>query len=583
VQGLLPAASVLLVKRVVDRLVGAIGAGATWEAAAPALGAAAALGAVMLAGHAADALLRWLRVVQAERVGDHLRALIHAKAADVDYAYFETPAYYDELYRVLHESSGRPLALLDSLGELARDALTLLAMGAVLVPYGPLLPLVLLAAALPGLVVLVRYNRRYHAWWAGRTEDNRRAQYYDDVLTHSLAAAEVRMFGLGAHFRPAYAALRARLRGERERMERGQVGARLGAATLALVATGAVMAWMGWRAIRGAATLGDLALFYQAFTRGQGVLQSLLGGVGQLHEHALYLRHLFHFLDQEPTVAAPPDPRPVPARLREGIRFRGVSFAYPGTDERVLDGFDLEVPAGRIVAVVGENGAGKSTLVKLLARLYDPSEGAVELDGVDLRAFDPADLRRRIAPVFQFPVSYYATAAENVAFGDLDAEPTAERVEAAARAAGVHERVLRLPQGYATPLGKWFSGGQELSGGEWQRLALARAFFRDAAVVLLDEPTSMMDSWAEADWFDRFRAHAEGRTALVVTHRFTVARRADHVLVMHRGRIVESGTHDALLALDGRYRASWERQVAAVESGALSAEEVAAYDVWGEE
>jgi ATP-binding cassette, subfamily B, bacterial len=576
IQGLLPAAYVLLIREVVDRLVDATNTGAV----APVAYAGLALALVMAAGHAADVAARWIRVIQTERVADHVRAVIHRKAEEIDFAYFETPGYFDDLYRVLHESGNRPLALLESLGGLARDTLTLAAMAVVLLPYGAWLPVALVVGTLPAFLVLVRYNRRSHAWWSARTEDHRRAEYFDDLLTHSLAAAEVRLFDLGGLFRPAYARIRSRLRAERTVLERGQAFARLGAAILALAVTGASMAWMAWRVIAGAARLGDLALFYQALTRGQAALTSMLDGVGHLHEHSLYLRHLYHFLDQEPQVVAPARPAPVPEKVRSGIRFKGVTFRYPGTDAPVLEDFDLDIPAGSIVAVVGENGAGKTTLLKLISRLYDPDAGAVEIDGLDLRQFDPRELRRRIAAVCQFPVSFYATPAEIIALGDRESDAAGDRVEAAARAAGAHERILRLPHGYDTPLGKEFADGHELSGGEWQRLALARAFYREAPILLLDEPTSMLDAWAEEAWLDRLREHAQGRTTLVVTHRYSVARSADMVLVMHEGRIVEEGSHEELVDLGGRYYRGWAYSTPAEQSGDRTAAAVAAYDTW---
>jgi len=575
-QALLPAASVLLVRSVVDGLVDAMRAGS----AGPLLPPALALGVVMLAGLAVEALSRWVRVIQTERVSDHVREVIHLKSEHVDFAFFETPGYFDDLYRVLHESGNRPLALLESLGILARDGLTLAAMAAVLLPYGARLPVALLAGALPAFFVLLRFNRRSHAWWAERTADNRRAAYYDDLLTHALAAAEVRLFDLGPHFRPAWSALRRRLRGERERLERGQAVARLGASVLGLAVTAGSVAWMTWRVVSGAGRLGDLALFYQALMRGQSALGGMLDGVGQVHEHALYARHLFHFLDREPEVVAPQAPVPAPLALRDGINFRGVTFRYPGADTAVLQDFDVELPAGQIVAVVGENGAGKTTLLKLLARLYDPESGSVELDGQDVRAMDPRDLRRRIAAVGQFPVTFHATPAEIIALGDVSAPPSRERVEAAARVAGAHERIALLPQGYDSPLGKELVDGHELSGGEWQRLALARAFYRDAPLLLLDEPTSMLDAWSEEALLARMREHAHGRTVVIVTHRFSLARAADLILVMHQGRVVERGSHLDLVVLGGRYHEAWSRTTPVVEEGLLDALAVDSYDPW---
>jgi ATP-binding cassette subfamily B protein len=357
--------------------------------------------------------------------------------------------------------------------------------------------------------------------------------------------------------------IRQRLRSERLRLIRKQGLARLGASVVALAVSGAAMAWMVWRALQGLITLGDLALFYQAFNRGQSLMRTLLIDVGHIYSNSLFLANLFEFLGLESHVADPPNPTPAPAILRMGVRFRNVTFRYPGSERVALRDFNLAIPSGQTVAIVGANGAGKSTLVKLLCRFYDTEAGGIELDGINIRDLSIQQLRRMITVLFQSPVPYQATAAENIALGDLQAAPDTSDVEAAARSAGAHALIARLPHGYDTQLGKWFADGAELSGGEWQRVALARAFLRRAQIILLDEPTSFMDSWAEADWFERLRRLASGRTAVIITHRFTIAMRADIIHVMHEGQIVESGSHDKLLARDGLYAQSWHAQMQA--------------------
>jgi ATP-binding cassette subfamily B protein len=287
-------------------------------------------------------------------------------------------------------------------------------------------------------------------------------------------------------------------------------------------------------------------------------MRSLLQNLGQLYSSSLFLGNLFEFLALEPTVLSPPSSDPMPPALKSGIHFERVTFQYPGARAPILSDFSLTIPAGRIVSLVGPNGAGKSTFVKLLCRFYDPLDGRIELDGRDLRSFEIGELRRHITVLFQEPVRYNDTASENIRLGDQRA--TEAEIETAAVAAGADEIVRRLPAGYDNPLGKLFIDGAELSTGEWQRIALARAFLRQAPILILDEPTSAMDPWAEAEWIDRFRSLAHGRTAILITHRLTTAMRADEIHVFSEGRVVESGSHEELLRRGGLYAQSWARQ-----------------------
>jgi ATP-binding cassette subfamily B protein len=567
-QGLLPAASLSLTRLVVDHLGAVIGAGSSWESLRPTLLLTALMAGVALLTELMWSAGNWVRSAQAECIRDHFSALVHEKSVAVDLACYESPNYHDRLDRARRDLNSRPLALLESSGHLLQNAVMLLAMGALLMPYGVWLPCVLVVSPLLAFGVVLYYNRRYYCWWNQTTPDRRRAEYYVTMLTQSSVAAEVRLFDLGPYFQTAYQRLRRRLRTEGLKLTRDQSLAQLGAGLIGMLTAGVVMAWIGWRALHGAATLGDLILFYQTFQRGQSLLSSLLEDVGQIYTNILFLRNLFEFLGLDPHVVDPPHPIPAPPVLREGIHFQQVTFRYPGSERTALEDFNLIIPAGQIVAIVGANGAGKSTLIKLLCRLYDPHAGAITLDGIDIRHLSLRDLRRMLTVLFQSPVPYQATAAQNIGLGALATAPSAAEIEAAARSAGAHESISRLPQGYETPLGKWFADGTELSGGEWQRLALARAFLRRAPIIILDEPTSALDSWAEVDWFERFRTLAAGRTALIITHRFTIAKRADMIHVMDAGQIVESGTHADLLARGGLYARSWLAQVQAGVSAA---------------
>ena len=560
-QGLLPAASVYLIRLLVDRLLLAIEMGGAWESVQPLLWRAALMGGVLFAIEGAHSVSAWVRAAQAELLRDHLSALVHAQAVRVDLAFYESPAYHDRLERVRTDLHSCPLALLEGCGGLLQHALTLAAMGSLLLPYGAWLPAVLLLGALPTLFVILRFNRRYHSWWEATTPDRRWTQYHDTMLTHSAAAAEVRLFDLGSHFQSAYQTLRQRLRTEQLQFTKAQSLARLSAALMGILMFGAAMAWMVWQALHGLVTLGDVALFSQVLVRGRSVLSALLENMGRIYSNVLFLENLFEFFKLQAQVVDPPCPLPAPAVIRDAIRFEQVSFCYPGSERAALQNFCLTIPAGQMVAIVGANGAGKSTLIKLLCRFYDPDRGEITLDGLDICGFSLVELRRCMTVLFQLPLFYHATAAQNIALGDVGGAPDTAAIEAAALSAGAHEVIARLPNGYDTLLGKWFAEGVELSGGEWQRIALARAFFRQASLVILDEPTSAMDAWAEAAWLTRFRTLARQRTALIITHRFTTAMQADMIHVMHQGRIVESGSHDSLMTQGGLYAASWTEQM----------------------
>ncbi|MEM9597357.1 MAG: ABC transporter ATP-binding protein [Acidobacteriota bacterium] len=566
VQGLLPVAMVYLVRHLVDALAAFAlpGSGASTgvtDAMAHLAPPALALGALLLGTEALRALGHWISGVQGERVADHLAERIQRQSARLDLEFYEHADFYDRLHRAREQARHQPAALLDSLGALAQNGLTLVAMAAVLLPYAWWLPPVLVLSTLPAVAAALGYHLDDHAWRRRTTADRRRAWYWDWLLSTRRTAAELRLLDLGGVFGGRFRTLRTRLRGGHLALIRRRALAELGAATFGFGAVAAVMVWMVHRLVRGLATFGDLALFYQAFHQGQRLMRGLLENVGDVYGRLFDLGDLFEFLDMDPRVVDPAEPTPMPEPIREGLALRGVVFGYPGSSSPVLDGLDLDLPAGQITAVVGANGAGKSTMVKLLCRLYDPWDGRVVLDGVDLRRLPLGDLRRGISVMFQEPVRYETTVEENIAVGDL-ANADRGRVAAAAEAAGATDAVEALDDRWDGLLGTYFEGGRDLSVGQWQRIALARAFLRRSPILILDEPTSAMDAWSEADWFRRFRTLAEGRLAVVITHRLTTARRADRIHVLDGGRLVESGSHEELLAAGGRYAESWHRQMA---------------------
>ncbi len=611
VEGILPVIGIWLTRAAVNGLVAVIEAGDAATAADARLPIAAAAGIAVVAvlGQLAQTASHLVRADQSERVRDHISTLIQDQSVAADLAFYDQPDYHDHMYRARAEAGYRPLAMLDSLGEVAKSSLTLAGLMLVLIPYGRWLPVLLALGVVPAAFVTVRHTLLRHAWRRETTPAERRSWYYDWLLTEREPAAELRLYGLAPHFRARFHGLRAELRAANLRLATAQARSELVAGGLAMLVTGAVMAWMLWRTLVGTASLGDLTLFYQTFNQGQSLARTLLGNLGQVYANTRFVGDLFEFLALRPRVVDPAEPVElggpdvgapgegtangratapafassvlpatngsaagvplvvVPRTIGPSVRFEQVSFAYPGGERGVLEGLDLDIPAGQVAAIVGPNGAGKSTLIKLLCRFYDPTEGAITLDGIDLRRLRLDDLRRQLSVLFQTPVEYNATFAENIAMGRLGLAPEGAEIRRAAVAAGADTLAARLPQGYATPLGTWFDAGTDLSVGEWQRLALARAYLREARLIVLDEPTSAMDPWAEADWLDRWRALVRGRTAIIITHRWTTARHADRIHVIDAGRVVESGSHGALLARGGPYAQAWVAQMRQLEAG----------------
>jgi ATP-binding cassette subfamily B protein len=559
VQGVLPASIVYLTKLVVDGVVAA--------ETRHVLILLVILGGILLLMEVVRVGINWVRAVQAELLQDHITSLIHEKSVTADLAFYELSDYYDHLHRARAEAWYRPVALLGNLGALLQNSITLLAMGVILIPLGPWLALALMLSTLPAFFVVVHYALAEYQWRQKATGDERRAWYYDWIMTTAEAAAELRLFGLGNYFQTKYQGLRRRLRGERFQLRRKQGLAELFASVIALVIVGGALGWMVWQALQGFVTLGELALIYAAFNQGQGLMRTLLENAGQLYGNSLFLGNLFEFLALETRITCRVGtPWPPVHEIKTGINFKGVSFTYPDANGKALDNFTMTIPTGKIVAIVGPNGAGKSTLLKLLCRFYDPDAGKIEIDSRDLRDFATDDLRRLITVLFQQPFHYNTTVRENVLYGDLKRDPFSTDIQTALSAAGAEQIVARLPQQDQTLLGRWFAGGTELSVGEWQRIALARAFLRQAPIIILDEPTSALDPWAEADWLERFRELAQGRTSIIITHRFTTAMHADVIHVMNHGRIVESGNHHVLLNQHGLYAESWSRQMTSAAS-----------------
>ena len=512
----------------------------------------------------ADALCRVIAEivseVQTQVVADHMFDILHAKSIEVDLEYYENPQYYDTLHRAQSDAPYRPPRIVNGLVQIAQNCISLLAMFGLLFSFHWGVVIVLFAATIPGVIVHIKHADQMYRWRRQRTLTERRADYFDSVLVDGSCAKEIRLFDLGTFFRDRFRDLRQQLRRERLAIATRHSIVALATEVSATLAVFGSYAFIAHRAMQGIITPGDLIMYYQAFSRGQSFFREMLNGLASLYEDNLFLSNFYEFLDLKPKIVEPSHSKPIPCPMKVGMRFDRVSFQYATGTKKVLEDITFSIQPGEMVALVGENGAGKTTLIKLLCRLYDPTDGNITLDGTDLRDFETAAFRRQISVIFQDYVHYNLTARENIWVGNINIPPDDEKVLAAARHAGANTVITALPYGYETILGNRFEEGQELSIGEWQKIALARAFLRDAQVIILDEPTSALDAKAEYEVFTILRQLAEGRSVILISHRFSTVRMADCIYVLEDGKIIESGTHDRLIHDGGKYARLFEIQ-----------------------
>jgi ATP-binding cassette, subfamily B, bacterial len=561
-QSVTPAAQVWLAGRLIDEVVAGIAAGGT-DVHIQAIVIIALIQLVLLlgssflqtAGNISQQLLQ-------ERLAIHVQLQIMRHAATLDLADFENAAYYDQLQQAQRESARRPVDMVSGVFGLGRSIVTFATMVALLLGLSPWVAAAALISPIPAFISGSRYG-----WWGfqmmrRQSPVRRLMSYLTTLMTTDEFAKEVKLFTAGDYFIDRYERTATDYYEETRQLLVRRYLAGFGWGSLTTLASSGTFLYVALLAVRGQVTLGALTVFTQAASQVQGAFQGILGGVQGIYENGLYLSTLYELLEREPRIQAPEHPAPVRRPFQQGIEFRNVSYQYPGRDVPALENVSFTIDPGQTVALVGRNGAGKSTIVKLLGRLYDPDEGQILIDGRDVREYDPVELRREFGVMFQDYAAYQVTAGENIGVGNVDHADDQAEIAIAAERAGADDVVRKLPQGYETTLGKQFEGGHQLSGGEWQKIALARGFMRDAQVLILDEPTAALDAQAEHDLFARIKELTRGKMALYISHRFSTVRMADRILFLENGRLVEQGSHEELMLQGGRYADLFDLQAA---------------------
>lgn len=553
IQGLIPLATLFLFKLIVDRLSPEGFSTALSESVKDLMVLVAGALLLALIGNLCNALLGYVSEIQAHFVSDGMQRLVQEKSIDLDLAFYENPHSFDKLHRAQREAPARPIRIVEGLSQVGRNCLTLIGSLAVLWTYHWGVAAALVATALPVIYFRLHHAERLYQLDRKRTLSERTSRYLNQLITTADHAKEARVFGFGPFVIRRFSAVRQRIREALFALSAKGHARQFATESVATVAGFASLAFIAESTVRGTTTLGDLVMYFGAFQVAMGALRPTLGGLAELYENNLFLSSLFEFLDLKRSVPEPEHPKNLASPWVTGLKIENVRFRYPGTPDYILDGINMSIRAGEIVALVGRNGSGKTSLTKLLCRLYDPDQGRITIDGLDIRDCNTAALRSQISIIYQDYGRYHMTVRENISLGAPGLDPFDSAIEEAAKWAGIHDEIVELSNGYDTTLSRSLADGEELSIGQWQKLALARAYVRRSQLIVLDEPTSSLDAAAEFEFFEKFRLMAAGRSALIISHRFSTVKLADRVFVLDKGKIIERGTHTELLSLDGLY------------------------------
>ena len=518
-----------------------------------------AVAAIWFLDEASADFSNYVRKKQAMKLEVYMYGLLHSKAIKLDLINFERPEYFDCLSRASGEAPWRPNSILNNLVSMLRGLLSLLLMAGLIFTLHWTLVLLLLVANIPGIWLRLYYADILYNFQRQQTPEARKSAYFNWLLTGDRPSRELRLFGLGKYFISLFRSSFLKQKEEEINILRRRTLIEFVSNLFKASALLISLLFIARQTINGRLSLGQMAMFLLAFRQGMLYIKELFGSLAGLYEDSLFIGDTFEFLNLKESVTAA-EPVIVPAPLKEKIVADNVSFTYPGNSFRTINNVSFEIKRGEIIALVGPNGAGKSTLVRLLCRLYDSDSGNLKYDGSDIRNIDPEEYRKQFSVIFQDFMLYNLTAGENILMGNIDEKNPAVRIKASAKSTGVHDLIDSLPNGYETVIGNLFDDSRELSWGEWQKIALARALFRDAPILILDEPSSALDADTEYDIFSRFREIVKGRTSILISHRFTNVNLADRIIVLDKGEIAETGTHEQLMKRGGMYFTMFTKQ-----------------------
>ncbi len=558
-QGALPIVPVYIIKLIVDAV-------ATQQPFGRILPYVIAIGGAIILNALLKSVGGYISNKQSLILVDYMQELIQDKSLELDLSFYDNPDFFDKMHRAQQEAPTLPAQIINNLMGIIRSGISTAGIAGLLIVTLPwYIVIILVITALPMVAVRIVNSKRSYAWYMKNTTAARRVDYLNWLLTGQGHARELRLLGLGKLLKERSQKGRDDLRSGRLELSAKRTRGEFITTGIQAAVTAGLIGYFAYNSIYSDGSLGDLVLFFQAIQKGQQVLGDLLQGGAVLYESTLYLQNVYDFMDLEPAIKK--NESEVSAETssqggnRSGIIIKNVSFSYPGIDRKVLQNINIEAGSQEFIAIVGDNGAGKSTLTKLLSRFYDPSEGIVMLNGTDMRTLNEDSIRSYMAVLQQDFTDYHYSAAENIWLGDITKDKNTENIAEAARKAGIDKTLESLPQGYDTMLGRYIEDGSQLSGGQWKKLALARALFREAPIVILDEPTANLDPIAETEFIDSLPGLAEGRCLIMISHKIASVRQADRIYVMRDGRVIETGSHDELIRQNGYYAGLYHTQL----------------------